>query len=139
MQVLINLCCAIIAYGSGDIGDITFGSSRPNIQFSGSIITPTIVNDDIIEGEEIGQFKIFISGSSSFNGFAPRFQSVRMLLTDDDGKVTIVMMQNFMHVYFLIVSSYSYISSSSICSRKHCIISGQYNTAPSSHCFITII
>ena len=134
MQVLIYLCCSIIANG-----DISFGVIQPNVQFSSSFITPSVIGDDIIEGEEIGQIKILDFGFA--DGFAPRFQSVRIILTDDDGKVTIVIMQNFILslVYILIVSSYSCISSSSICSRKHCIISSQYNTAPSSQWFITII
>ena len=76
IQVLINLCCAIIANG-----DFSFGSSlQPSIRFSDSIITPFVINDDIIEGEEIGQLRVGFDGSA-----APRFQSVRIIIVDDDG------------------------------------------------------
>ena len=81
MRVLINSCCAIIEYGSGDI---TFGVLQPNIHFIGSIMTPQVINDNIAEGEEIGQMRII--PNINFDGSAPpRFQSVRIIIVDDDG------------------------------------------------------
>ena len=76
-------------------GDISFGSNiiRPTFQFVGTLLPPsppvrtitfTVNFDDILEGQEIGLFTI--EPSTSFDGFLPRFQSVKIIITDSNSE-----------------------------------------------------
>ena len=59
----------------------------PWIRFENQILTPFVIDDDMVEGTEIGQ--ITILPSSAFTGHGSRYQSVRIVITDDDG-ITII-------------------------------------------------
>ena len=72
-------------------GDISFGSNiiRPTFQFVGTLLPPSppvrtitfdVNRDDILEGQEIGL--LTIAPSTSFDGFLPRFQTVRIIIND---------------------------------------------------------
>ena len=74
-------------------GDISFGSNiiRPTFEFVGTLpptspparsITFRLNTDDILEGQEVGL--LTIAPSTVFNGFAPRFQIVRIIINDSN-------------------------------------------------------
>ena len=76
-------------------GDISFGSNiiRPTFQFVGTLLPPSppirtlffdVNRDDILEGQEIGLFTI--EPTTSFDGFLPRFQSVKIIFTDSNSE-----------------------------------------------------
>ena len=67
-------------------GDFSFGSTRQfaTIQFSGGLTAAAVVNDNIIEGTEIGE--ITIIPSNAFKGHGSRYHTVRIVITDDEGK-----------------------------------------------------
>ena len=77
-------------------GDISFGSNiiRPTFQFIGTltptmpvrVVTIEVISDDILEGQEIGL--LTIAPSTAFDGFAPRFQSVRIIIDDSNSECT---------------------------------------------------
>ena len=57
---------------------------QPYIRFNDQVVVGSVINDDIAEGEEIGQLRIV--PNINFDGSAPpRFQSVRIIIVDDDG------------------------------------------------------
>ena len=75
----------IVFYSLIASGDFSFGvdNYQPHIRFN-QILTPNVINDDIAEGEEIGQLRIV--PNVAFDGSAPpHFQSVRIIIVDDDG------------------------------------------------------
>ena len=69
-------------------GDISFGAGviRPTFVFNpndapaDSIVTFSVNLDNVIEGQEIGQLQI--APSTSFDGFEPLFQNVRIIIND---------------------------------------------------------
>ena len=76
-------------------GDISFGSNiiRPTFEFVGTLLPPSppvriltfdVIRDDILEGQEIGL--LTIAPSTSFNGFHPRFHSVKIIITDSNSE-----------------------------------------------------
>ena len=76
-------------------GDISFGSNiiRPTFVFVGTLLPPSplirtliydVNRDDILEGQEIGL--LTIAPSTSFDGFVPRFQTVRIIINDSNGE-----------------------------------------------------
>ena len=94
------LLCTCMLYTKHYIGtangDISFGSStiRPTFQFIGTLppripfrfITFDVNTDNILEGQEIGL--LTIAPSTVFDGFAPRFQSVRIIIEDSNSECT---------------------------------------------------
>ena len=44
------------------------------------IVSFNVIRDNIVEGQEIGQLQI--ARSTSFAGFEPMFQNVRIIITD---------------------------------------------------------
>ena len=75
-----------IGTGNGDIDFGTDGDIRPTFVFVGTpsfparFITIDVNADNVVEGQEIGL--LTIAPSTSFNGFTPRFQSVRIIISD---------------------------------------------------------
>ena len=76
-------------------GDISFGSNiiRPTFQFVGTLLPPSppirtitldVNTDNILEGQEIGL--LTIAPSTFFDGFVPRFQSVKIIITDSNSE-----------------------------------------------------
>ena len=74
-------------------GDINFGPSifRPTYLFVGTLLPPlppvrfitiNVNADKILEGQEIGL--LTIAPSTSFDGFSPRFQTVRIIINDSE-------------------------------------------------------
>ena len=52
------------------------------------IIVFSIINDDIIEGREVGS--ISIAPSITYDVAPPRFRRIRIVINDDDGKTIIL-------------------------------------------------
>ena len=44
-----------------------------------------VLRDNIVEGQEIGQLQI--APSTSFDGFTPLFQNVRIIITDSNSEL----------------------------------------------------
>ena len=76
-------------------GDISFGSNiiRPTFQFVGTLLPPSppirtltfdVNADNVLEGQEIGL--LTIAPSTSFDGFLPRFQTVRIIINDSNSE-----------------------------------------------------
>ena len=69
-------------------GDISFGAGviRPTFTFNPNdapedrVVSFSVNHDNVIEGQEIGQLKI--APSTSFDGFEPLFQNVRIIIND---------------------------------------------------------
>ena len=69
-------------------GDISFGVNviRPTFRFRADdfpedrVVTFNVIRDNIVEGQEIGQLQI--ARSTSFDGFEPMFQNVRIIIND---------------------------------------------------------
>ena len=90
--ILKNIMIIIIIIDTAN-GDISFGPNiiRPTFQFIGTLpptsppvrfITFEVIADNILEGQEIGL--LTIAPSTSFDGFLPRFQSVKIIITDSN-------------------------------------------------------
>ena len=79
-------CCSIAN------GDISFGAGviRPTYYFNPNdapedhIVTFSVNRDSVIEGQEIGQLQI--APSTSFDGFEPLFQNVRIIINDSNSE-----------------------------------------------------
>ena len=80
-------------------GDISFGSNiiRPTFQFVGTLLPPSppvrtitfdVNRDEILEGQEIGL--LTIAPSTSFEGFVPRFQTVRIIIEDSNSECIVL-------------------------------------------------
>ena len=75
-------CCPIAN------GDISFGAwvIRPTFTFDPNnapedhIVTFSVIRDNVVEDQEIGQLQI--APSTSFDGFTPLFQNVRIIIND---------------------------------------------------------
>ena len=85
-----SIICLYILFGVAN-GDIDLGSDiiRPTFMFVGPgspvrIIAFSLNFDDILEGQEIGI--LTIAPSTAFDGFAPRFQSVRIIINDSNSE-----------------------------------------------------
>ena len=75
-------------------GDVSFGANvnvtRPTFRFSPDdvpedrIVTFNVTRDNLFESEEIGQLQI--AYSTSFDGFGPMFQNVRIIIKDNNGE-----------------------------------------------------
>ena len=66
-------------------GDISFGLStliQPTFGFSARLIQFDVNFDNILESQEIGL--LTIASSAAFDGFVPRFQSVRIIIDDSN-------------------------------------------------------
>ena len=69
-------------------GDINFGARviRPTFTFNPNapsderIVTFSVNRDNVVEDQEIGQLQIV--PSTSFDGFMPLFQNVRIIIND---------------------------------------------------------
>ena len=69
-------------------GDVSFGTGvirpsfifRPNDLPEDRIVTFNVIHDNLVEGQEIGQLEI--AYSTSFNGFTPLFQNLRIIIQD---------------------------------------------------------
>ena len=69
-------------------GDISFGAGviRPTFTFDPNaapedrIVTFSVIRDNVVEGQEIGQLQI--APSTSFDGFTPLFQNFRIIIND---------------------------------------------------------
>ena len=48
-------------------------------------MTFNVINDNIVEGQEIGQLQI--ARSTSFDGFTPLFQNVRIIINDANSEL----------------------------------------------------
>ena len=87
-------------------GDISFGSNiiRPTFVFVGTLPPPPspqfrfisfrLNSDNILEGQEVG--RLTIAPSTNFDGFAPRFQTV-MIVINDSNSEWIVLYSSFIH------------------------------------------
>ena len=97
------------------LGDLSFGADNlsPNIRFDDMMIRFSIVNDDIIEGREVGS--ISIAPSTSYDVAPPRFRTIRVVIIDDDGKTIIKSSSITVFIY----RCQSDIVCSASCSRKH--------------------
>ena len=73
-------------------GDISFGAGviRPTFTFNPNdapedrVVTFSVIRDNVIEGQEIGQLQI--APSTYFDGFTPLFQNVRIIINDSNSK-----------------------------------------------------
>ena len=83
----------LYCYGcSTATGDISFGTGviRPTFNFlpnappEDRVVTFSVIRDRVIEGQEIGQLQI--TRSTSFDGFEPLFQNVRIIINDANSK-----------------------------------------------------
>ena len=69
-------------------GDINFGRGiiRPTFTFllnaspDERIVTFSVIRDNVVEGQEIGQLQI--APSTSFDGFGLQFQNLRIIIND---------------------------------------------------------
>ena len=52
------------------------------------IIVFSVINDNIVEGREVGS--ISIAASTSYDVASPRFRTIRIVINDDDGKTVIL-------------------------------------------------
>ena len=70
-------------------GDLSFGPNilSPNIRFDDMIIAFSVINDNIVEGREVGS--ISIAASTSYDVASPRFRTIRIVVNDDDGNTII--------------------------------------------------
>ena len=74
-------------------GDISFGAGviRPTFRFRADdvpedrVVTFNVINDNVVEGQEIGQLQIV--RSTSFDGFTPLFQNVRIIINDTNSEL----------------------------------------------------
>ena len=99
------------ADGLGD-GDIDFGfniDTRPTFQFIGSgpgsqfrFITIYVNDDNILEAQEIGL--LTIAPSTSFDGFLPKFRSVRIIINDSNSEWIIL---SCMHLSIMLVRTHN--------------------------------
>ena len=68
--------------GNGDISlesGVSF-TYFPNVSAEDHVVTLNVTRDNIVEGQEIGQLQI--AQSTSFAGFEPNFQNVRIIIND---------------------------------------------------------
>ena len=73
--------------------DVTFGAMDDfmRLRFSPDdvpedrIVTFNVTSDNIVEGQEIGQLQIV--RSTSFDGFEPMFQNVRIIINDSNSEL----------------------------------------------------
>ena len=73
-------------------GDISFGPGviRPTFTFlpndlpEDRVVTFSVIRDNVIDGQEIGQLQI--APSTSFDGFVPQFQNVRITINDSNSE-----------------------------------------------------
>ena len=79
-------CCPIAN------GDISFGAGviRPTFTFNPNdapedrVVTFSVIRDNVVEGQEIGQLQI--APSTSFDGFTPLFQNLRIIINDSNSE-----------------------------------------------------
>ena len=90
----------IIANGDLDFQSMTI---RPIFQYRHSSILKFITfhlnYDNIIEGQEIGEMSI--DQSIAFDGFTPRYQTVRIIINDSNGTTFLVLYHLFSHASFI--------------------------------------
>ena len=87
-----NQSYIVMTFCSTATGDINFGVGviRPTFTFLPNdvpeyrILTFSVVHDDVVEGQEIGQ--LMITPSSSFDGFGSLFQNVRIIINDSNSE-----------------------------------------------------
>ena len=73
-------------------GDVSFGANviRPTFRFRADdlpedrVVTFNVTRDNLFESEEIGQLQI--AYSTSFDGFGPMFQNVRIIINDNNSE-----------------------------------------------------
>ena len=70
------------------MGDVSFGAgvSFPQFFFSDMEIAFEVLNDNILEDTEVGEITI-VPDPTNFDGHAPLFKSVRIIIRDDEGKI----------------------------------------------------
>ena len=68
------------------MGDVSFGAGiiYPEFSFSTMEISFDLLNDRILEGTEIGELSI-ARDPNNFAGSTPLFNSVRIIIRDDEG------------------------------------------------------
>ena len=87
-----NLSYGCYGHCSTANGDISFGAGviRPTFTFlpndapENRIVTFTVIHDNVVEGQEIGQLQI--APSTLFDGFTPLFQNVRIIINDSNSE-----------------------------------------------------
>ena len=82
------------------MGDVSFGAgvSFPRFSFSDMEIAFEVLNDNILEGTEIGEITI-APDPTNFDGHAPLFKSVRIIIRDDEGKIDDTYSMQWLHNY----------------------------------------
>ena len=73
-------------------GDLSFGTGviRPTFTFNPNnfpedrVVTFSVIRDNVVEGQEIGQLQI--QRSTAFDGFTPLFQNVRIIMNDSNSE-----------------------------------------------------
>ena len=67
-------------------GDVSFEADArtPEFAFSEMEISFEVLNDNILEGTEVGELTI-VPDPTNFDGHAPLFKSVRITIRDDEG------------------------------------------------------
>ena len=70
------------------MGDVSFGAGvrTPVFGFSEMEISFDLLNDGIFEGTEVGKITI-APDPTNFDGHVPLFESVRIIIRDDEGKI----------------------------------------------------
>ena len=70
------------------MGDLSFGAgtSLPVFRFSEMEIFFEVLNDNILEGTEVGEVQI-VPDPANFDGSTPLFKSVTIRIRDDEGDI----------------------------------------------------
>ena len=87
-----NQSYIVMTFCSTANGDISFGVGiiRPTFTFNPNdapedrLVTFSVIRDNVVEGQEIGQ--LMITHSSSFDGFGSLFQNVRIIINDSNSE-----------------------------------------------------
>ena len=108
-SIICSCICCLVTADRTDIsliGDINFLGGQyfyfnPNDAPENRTVTFNVIRDNVVEGQEIGQLQIH--HSAAFDGFAPLFQNVRIIINDFNSELYLLLLciASYLYIYHI--------------------------------------